>query len=224
MQILNQWTEKLWKMQSTAKLFTSILSDLSNAKVDNYRPWSEGDNALGSVLPSVCPFVCAQSFDLRPSSFAWKSTLTLARLAMKVKVVGQRSRSRAKNCVFTWLLPCFKVRIKGRGQGQRSGSRSWVTVMGQGQGAQQSIGARLCRVQQTAIGVITSLCVCDKWVCADNRTDAVDWFSITKWTIQYNNDKCKWICYGQKPIEIETHSLHLWKQDPVSLAVIIRVA
>ena len=41
--------------------------------------------ALGSVCLSVCPFVCAlttEPFDLRPSSFAWRSTLTLARLAM----------------------------------------------------------------------------------------------------------------------------------------------
>ena len=42
--------------------------------------------------PSVCPFVCApkaEPLDLRPSSFAWGSILTLARLAMQVKVVGQ---------------------------------------------------------------------------------------------------------------------------------------
>ena len=49
------------------------------------RPRSEEDNALGSVRPSVFPFVCALTadpFDLRPSSFAWGSTLTLVRLAM----------------------------------------------------------------------------------------------------------------------------------------------
>ncbi len=65
------------------------------------------------------------------------------------------SRSNAKNRVFTSLLPCLKV--KCRGQGHRSGSR--VKVKGQGQlsGAQWSIlGARRCRVQQGAIGVITS--------------------------------------------------------------------
>ncbi len=52
---------------------------------------------------------------------------------------------------FSSLLPCFKV--KGR-------VKVGVKVMGQGQlsGAQRSIlGARLCRVQQRAIGVITSL-------------------------------------------------------------------
>ncbi len=38
--------------------------------------------------------------------------------------MGQRSRSNAQNRVFTWLLPCFKVKVKVRGQGQKSGSRS----------------------------------------------------------------------------------------------------
>ncbi len=39
---------------------------------------------VASVRPSV-RFVCAltaKPFDLRPSSFAWESTLTLAKLAM----------------------------------------------------------------------------------------------------------------------------------------------
>ncbi len=37
------------------------------------------------LVVSVRPFVCAlmvEPFDLRPSSFAWRSTLTLARLTM----------------------------------------------------------------------------------------------------------------------------------------------
>ncbi len=58
-----------------------------------------------SVCLSVRPFVCAltaEPFDLRPSSFAWGSTLTLA-----------RSRSNAKNQVFTRPLPCFKVNVIG---------------------------------------------------------------------------------------------------------------
>ncbi len=59
------------------------------------------------------------------------------------KVVGQRSRLNAKKCVLASLLACFKV--NGRGQGQRSGSRS-------NSGTQQSmLGARLSRVQQRAI-------------------------------------------------------------------------
>ncbi len=95
-----------------------------------YRPRSEGDNALGSVCPPARPFVCAltaEPFDLRPSSFA----LTLARLAMQVKVVGQRSRSRsnAKNHVLHGYYLALRsrsmvgVKVKGRGQGQRSRSR-----------------------------------------------------------------------------------------------------
>ena len=58
-----------------------------------------------------------------------------------VNVVGQRSRSNAKNGVFTSLLPYFEVRVKGRGQGQKSGSMSWVEVKGQVQisGRERSI-------------------------------------------------------------------------------------
>ncbi len=52
--------------------------------------------------------------------------MTLARLGFWVKVVGQRSRSNAKNCVLTSLLPCFKVKVSD--QDQRSGSRSVVKV------------------------------------------------------------------------------------------------
>ncbi len=89
-----------------------------------YHPRSKGDNALGWVCPSVCPFVCAltiEPFDQWPSSFAWRSTFTLARLAMSVKVVGQRSRSNAKNhgCTLNYLA----LRSRSR---SKVGSRSWV--------------------------------------------------------------------------------------------------
>ncbi len=64
-----------------------------------------------------------------------------------------------------------KVGVKVKGQGQRSGKD-------QISGAQWSIiGARLCRLQQRAIRVITSLrclCVCNQWAYADNRANAVD--------------------------------------------------
>ncbi len=79
---------------------------------------------------------------------------------MKVKVVGQRSWSNDKKRVLTSLLPCFTVKVIVLGQGQRSGLRSFVKVKGQGETSdtQQSIlGARICRVQQRAIRVITSL-------------------------------------------------------------------
>ncbi len=89
--------------------------------------------------------------------FGIGSTLTEARLAGQ----GRRSKVKVKfqNRVLTSLLPCIKVKMKGQGQGQKSVSRSWVEFKGQGQisGAQRSIlGARLCRVQQRAIIVITS--------------------------------------------------------------------
>ncbi len=47
---------------------------------------------------------------------------------MQVKVVGQISRSNAQNSVLTSQLPCFQVKVKGKGQDQRSGSRSKVKV------------------------------------------------------------------------------------------------
>ncbi len=89
-------------------------------------------------------------------------------------MVGKRSRSNAQNRVLTSLSHALylalrsrsKVGVKvkgqgqGRGQGQRSRSRSLVKAKGQGRisGTQRSIlGARLCRVQQRAIRVITSL-------------------------------------------------------------------
>ena len=48
---------------------------------------------------------------------------------------------------FTSLLPCFKVMVKGRGQGQRSGSRS-------------ILGAQLCRVQQNRSHYQSKVIVC----------------------------------------------------------------
>ena len=54
-----------------------------------------GDNVLGSVRPSVTTLL-AEPFDLRPYSFARRLTLTLARMSMYVKVVGQRSRSNGR--------------------------------------------------------------------------------------------------------------------------------
>ena len=39
------------------KEYACLLQE-GNLLLCNYRPRSEGDNALGSVRPSVCPFVC----------------------------------------------------------------------------------------------------------------------------------------------------------------------
>ncbi len=57
--------------------------------------------------------------------------MTLARLAMYFKVVGQRSRSNAQNRDFTSLLHFFKVKSQGRvkGQGQRSWSNFWCAAV-----------------------------------------------------------------------------------------------
>ncbi len=79
-------------------------------------------------------------------------------MGLYVKVIGQRSRSNAKNRVLTSLLPCLKVKVKGQSQGQRSGSRSRVNVKGQGQisGVQRSIlgGHILIIARMRSIGVL----------------------------------------------------------------------
>ncbi len=67
----------------------------------------QGENALGSVRSGVCGSACLLSC---------LNCLTLGQ--------SRRSRSNAKNRVLASLLPCFKVKIKGRGQ--RLGSTSEV--------------------------------------------------------------------------------------------------
>ncbi len=80
----------------------------------DYAPWIIIDRVAGqiirlvvSVCPSVRPFirlsVCAlllEPFDLWPSFLAWRSTLTLARLGLQVKVIGQSSRSHGNKLCF----------------------------------------------------------------------------------------------------------------------------
>ncbi len=118
----------------------------------------QGDNRIGSVRPSVCVslgvFVRVVPFEPFHLDF-WHGGRPWPRLGWDC-----RSRSNPKIRVFTSLLHCLKVKVQGRDQGQRSGSRSRVKVKGQCQvsGAQQSIlGDRLCRVQQWATTTITSL-------------------------------------------------------------------
>ena len=127
----------LFKCQYTFSIFGQLVKKatfkfLSTAK--------QGDNALGSVRPCVCLFVCLcvclselsclnhLTYDLdfwhggRPwPCWGWDCR-------SRSYVIGQRSRSNAKNYVLTSLLCCFKVKVKGRGQGHMSRSMS-----GQGQ-------------------------------------------------------------------------------------------
>ncbi len=95
-----------------------------------YRPRSRGDNTFGSVRPSVRLSVrpsvrpsvrlsvnalTAEPFDLRPWFLAWGLTLTLARFGLKVKVVGQRSRSNFEKMCFDMIFStCFEVKVKGQ--------------------------------------------------------------------------------------------------------------
>ncbi len=51
-------------------------------------------------VPSVCVCVCAsvsslaaELFDVRTQNLEWGSTLTISRMSLQVKVIGQRSRS-----------------------------------------------------------------------------------------------------------------------------------
>ena len=97
------------------------------SQLSHYQPRSlanQGDNAHDSVHPCVCPSVSAltpKPFDLQPWYSVCRSTLTLARMGVKVKVVGERSRSNAQIRIFTSdILPW--------GLGQRSGSRPKVRV------------------------------------------------------------------------------------------------
>ena len=73
-------------------------------------------------------------------------------------MVGQRSRSNARKSCFD--IPFMLIQGQGQRLESRSkvGSRSCVKVKGQISGVQRSIlGDRLCRVQQRAKIVITSL-------------------------------------------------------------------
>ena len=80
---------------------------------------------VASVRPSVSALT-HESFDLQPRFLTWVLTLTLARLGLYVKVVGQSSRSHCeKMClvfdlIFCCLWTCFEVKIKGQGQSSRS--------------------------------------------------------------------------------------------------------
>ncbi len=97
----------------------------------------------------------AELCDLQPWYLVCRLTLTLVRLELYLKVVGQMSRSNAKNRI---LHHCYLasrsmskvgVKVKVIGQGQRQGQFSGVR--------QSILGARLCRVQLRAIRAITRL-------------------------------------------------------------------
>ena len=134
----------------------NILRHARPARIHTYyRPRSGGDNALGSVRPSVSLSVCLSvCVSLCVHSHAWTVWPTTFIFCMEVDLdlgqdgyvgQGRRSRSYAKTAFYITVTLLW-------GQGQRSGSRSRVKVMGQGQlsGTQRSIlGARLCRVQQS---------------------------------------------------------------------------
>ncbi len=71
----------------------------------------------------------------------------------------------------TSLLPCFKVKVKGRAQGHDSRSHFWraaVDIRGSALPSAAKSEEESLPVQSVC------LCVCNEWACADNRADAVD--------------------------------------------------
>ena len=91
----------------------------------------------------VCLCVClpvdaltAKPLDLGPRFLAWMLTLTLVRMDLKVKVIGQSSRSNIEIAFF--CLASDGHRCQGhQDQGQRSSSN--VKFVGQGHQCQSSL-------------------------------------------------------------------------------------
>ncbi len=73
------WGQEEPKLVDT--LLMSVLKIFYVICKSNYRPQSEGDNALRSLCLSVCALP-AEPFDLRSWVLAWGSTLTLARMGL----------------------------------------------------------------------------------------------------------------------------------------------
>ncbi len=80
-------------------------------------------NIIGPVCVCVCLSVCilmAKPFDLRPWFLACWLTLTPGRMGLKVKVIGQRSRSNIKIVFYSLLsemrskVKVNKVKVKGQ--------------------------------------------------------------------------------------------------------------
>ncbi len=74
------------------------------------------------LIASVCPSVDAltsELFGLWPWFLAWRLTLTLAGLGLKVKVVGQCSRSNNKKKLLHYIVVCCRT------WGSNYGCSSW---------------------------------------------------------------------------------------------------
>ena len=83
---------------------------------------------VASVCPSVSLFAISQLNRLTYIFiFCMEVNLDLGYFVYVGQ--GPRSRSNAKNCVFTWLLLCFKVKVKGWGHGSRSRLNFWRAVV-----------------------------------------------------------------------------------------------
>ncbi len=121
---------------------------------------------VASVCPSVLPSVStlmAEPFDLWLWYLVWGSTLTLARLGLKVEVEGQGQMPK----IVLWhhyylaLRSRSKFGVKFKGQDKISGAQ-WLIL-----------GPRLCPVpskkQRRATTNLRCLCVFNQWSHQDSR-------------------------------------------------------
>ncbi len=92
----------------------------------HYQPRSEGDNALGSVRPSVRLSVCLSVLSLL-NRLTYDLDFWYGGRPWLWLGWDCRSRSNAKNCALTSLVPCFnvKVGVKVMGKGQKLRSNFW---------------------------------------------------------------------------------------------------
>ncbi len=91
----------------------------------------------------------------------------------KAGIVGQGSTSNAQNRVSASLSPCFKVKVKGQGQG----STIWgATVDIRGSALPSAAKSNRSHYQSSGVRV----CVCNQWAYAGNCADAVDRLLIFK--------------------------------------------
>ncbi len=170
---------------------------------NNYRPQSKGDNTFGSVCPSVRPSIhlsvrlsvrpsadalTSKRCDLWPWFLAWGSTLTLTRLGLKAKVIGQRSRSNGKNCVLMCHFDVLfftigsrskvKVKVHAPGQGQSPRSTVWCVLVDiWARLAECSKNTMACRIQSKISVCLSVFGGCSRSRTLAQRSGAFNWWN-----------------------------------------------
>ncbi len=125
--------KQVWRTWSFSYLKKRFDLQLSNRPNIYYRQQSR---EIIKLVGSVCVFVCSRSsgWTIWHATLVWGSTLTLAKMGLWVKVVGQRSRSNAKISFWTFMFVAIYLLWD---QGQRSVSRSKVKITGEFEGQDQ---------------------------------------------------------------------------------------